>query len=160
MANEPTMQDELDRRQLDQLHAVVLQFSRNCFEIKKLCLTILVSASVFIVSMTAKQLNAWLFIGAAVVILFFYFLDVQSYFYQEKLRIVMKRIAESMITRHTQQIEIDGAGVLLTPERLAIHRLRHASFNSSMWFYGCLILLDLVGFLLYFAGVLVFPGQR
>ena len=65
-----------------------------------------------------------------------------------------------MITRHTQQIEIDGVGVLLAPERLAINRLRHASLNSSMWFYGCLILIDLVGFVLYATDVLVFTVQR
>ena len=32
-------EDSLDKEQIDQLHAVTLQVSSNCFELKKLCAT-------------------------------------------------------------------------------------------------------------------------
>src|SRR5690349_3446858 len=80
-------QDGMDRIQLDQLHKVVLELSKNCFELKKLCVTVLGSAAVLICTLTQSQLDMALFVGTSLVILFFYIADCQSYFYQEKIRI-------------------------------------------------------------------------
>lgn len=87
---ERTTASELDLKSIDQLHALVLELSKNCFELKKLCATILVSGSVLIATFTDKRLDYAFFGAGAIVILFFWILDSQSYYYQDKLRAVMK----------------------------------------------------------------------
>lgn len=44
LKNKISLQDSLDREEIDQLHKAVLGFSTKSFEIKKLCVTVEVSA--------------------------------------------------------------------------------------------------------------------
>lgn len=155
--SERNFQDEFDQLQLGQLHAVVLQLSKNCFEIKKICLTVLVSSMVLIASFTEKRLDFSLFIGAILVIGFFYILDAQSYFYQEKIRVRIAEISNAMWHRNTPQLDISGFGIPLSEARIRANRLRRAFFNASMWFYGALLLIDIAVLALYVGGLIQSP---
>ena len=149
------VQDELDKASIDQLHAVVLQLGSNCFESKKLCVTVLISASVLITSFTRNQLDVSFFVGGSMVSLFFWFLDSYSYYYQEKLRARMKVLAESIAGRHTPIVGIEGVGMPLSELREKRGRLRrtlHSAFNSSMAFYAVLLAVCIVLALLHHHG--------
>jgi hypothetical protein len=137
-------QDEMDRLQLDQLHKVVLELSKNCFELKKLCITVLVSASVLIATFTHDSLNVSFFVGGAIIVGFFYIADVQSYYYQEKIRIRMKDIANEMADRANPKIQIAGVGMPISQAGIKKTRIQHAFLNASMLFYALLLAVDVL----------------
>jgi hypothetical protein len=165
--SEASFQDELDKKSIDQLHQVVIQFGNNCFEAKKLCVTVLVSASVLITSFTNKQLDLAFFVAGAFVTLFFWFLDGYNYFYQEKLRSRMKELAEGIARRNNPpkilgeanqlQINVDGVGMPLSEERERSNRRKRvirSAFNYSMLFYMLLVFLNIVIGLIYHFGLI------
>jgi hypothetical protein len=147
-----SIQDELDKVSIEQLHRVVLQLSGNCFELKKLCATVLVSGITIVAAFTAQRLDAAHFVAASVIATFFWFLDAQSYYYQEKLRLRMKQLAEELAQRHDPAMVVDGIGVRLSrkrEQRTPRQRAWHAVFNQSMAFYwgmGAVLLLAAMGF--------------
>ncbi|CAA9366999.1 MAG: hypothetical protein AVDCRST_MAG68-4953 [uncultured Gemmatimonadetes bacterium] len=152
---DPEFQDELDKISIDQLHKAVLQLSGNCFEIKRLCVTVLIAAGTLIATFTNKRLDASLFVAGGVIVSFFWLLDVQSYYYQEKLRARMKELAEDIAKRHSPKIEVDGVGMPLSEKRENWRpgpRAFHAATNASMGFYLLLVLLMLVLGILYWVG--------
>ena len=133
-----SVEDGLDKISIDQMHKAVLQFSSNCFELKKLCATVLVSAATLIATFTNKQLDLSIFVAGLIVTLFFWLLDSQSYYYQEKLRAYMKIKAENLAARHNQKVVVDGVGLPLSEERerrKVETRVLSSLFNSSMFFY-------------------------
>ena len=153
MQNEQ-MRDELDKLEIEQLHQVTLRLSANSFEIKKLCITVIVSASVLVASFTSRQLDLSIFLAAAIIISFFYILDVQVYYYQQKIRIRMKAIHRSMMGRHIPSFDSQGFGMPLTEQQSQMDRLCHAFFNASMWPYAALVSVDIILVLLFLAGLI------
>ena len=153
------LEDELDKIGLDQLHKAVLQLGGNCFELKKLCASLLISAGTLLAAFTGRQLDAALFVGAVLITLFFWVLDSQSYFYQEKLRAQMKKHAENLIRRgharvslpgesssatEVPSLAIGGVGMPISEERENLDtatRARNALLNNSMFFYMALTAL-------------------
>lgn len=157
---ERQFKDEIAKLSIDQLHKAVLQFSGNCFELKKLCVTVLVSAGTLIATFTQRQLDTSIFVAAATIVLFFWILDAQSYYYQEKLRAEMKNLAEEIAARHKASLVVEGIGMPLTEKREnwpVRQRSLHALFNGSMAFYVLLVLLVLITGMLYRWGMIVSP---
>jgi hypothetical protein len=154
---ERQFKDDIAKLSIDQLHKAVLQFSGNCFELKKLCVTVLVSAGTLIATFTQRQLDTSIFVAGATIILFFWILDAQSYYYQEKLRAEMKNLAEEIAARHKTSLVVEGIGMPLTEERenwRVRQRSIHAAFNGSMAFYLLLVLLVLVTGVMYWWGMI------
>lgn len=136
-----SFRDEIDRLSIDQLHEAVLQLSSNCFELKKLCTLLLVSAGTLIAAFTDDKLDPSMFVAGVVITIFFWLLDSQSYYYQEKIRACMKTLAEGLAERHDTTVELLGVGMPLSEEREnwgPLRRSVHAALNPSMAFYGIL----------------------
>jgi len=148
--------EDLAASEIEQLHQLVLQLSKNCFEIKKLCATLLVSVGVFLAGFTPTRLDPSLFAGAGAVIICFYVLDVQSYYYQRKVRAQMRKIAQGI---SGQAIMVSGVGMPLegTPGSGRSEYLR-AFLNASMWFYVFLAGLDILVVVLWQVGVIDTPA--
>lgn len=144
------LSDSLDRAQVEQLHQLCLQLSKNCFEIKRLCVTILVSASVLIGTFTQRRLDWAIFVGAAIVVAFFYLLDVQSYYYQRKARAGMRELANAVLSRGGLALTLAGFGLPLGSKSREEPSIRRALLNPSMCFYAVLALLDLLVTLLWY----------
>jgi hypothetical protein len=163
---DPAIQDELDKTSITQLHSVVLQLSGNCFELKKLCVTVLVSAGTLVATFAGWRIDAALLGTGAVVTSFFWILDGQSYYYQEKLRARMKNLADRIAARGevTSALGNDGVGAVLSEERAqwnSRERGRHALLNQSMAFYWMLIaLLILLALLFHFDLVHTLAPQK
>jgi hypothetical protein len=151
--------NELDTQSINQLHSVVLEMSKSCFELKKLCATVLGTSVTLIASFTRQSLDTSLFVGAMMVITFFWIADAQSYYYQEKIRIYMLDLQKGIQLRSSDSSGLfDGVGMPITAERLTRPRWRrvlHAAFNWSMTFYGGLTALVIFVYLLYRFQILV-----
>ena len=161
MASELEVRDELDKVSVDQLHKVVVQLGTNCFELKKLCVTVLLGAATLIATFTRKQLDESFFVASFVAVLLFWVLDAQSYYYQEKLRARMKDLAEDIARRHQMGHVVDGVGMPLTKrreERTVRQRVVAALFNWSMFFYAALSVLVLILAWLYALGAIQTPA--
>ncbi|WP_329138139.1 hypothetical protein [Streptomyces sp. NBC_00670] len=125
--------DDLDKDQLDQLHAATLKASEACLELKKLCALILVPVGTIITSFGDKKPGASLFTAGFLVIAAFWIADSFSYFYQRKLRALMVPIW----ARRAERCPEENVKI---PETEAVGRLR-AAFNASMAYYLVLGLL-------------------
>jgi hypothetical protein len=64
----PVTADDLDRVQLDQLHVATLKASDSCFELKKLCATILVPTISLVAVFTDKRLNLAVFVAGVLLV--------------------------------------------------------------------------------------------
>ena len=137
-------QDELDNKSIDQLHEVVLQLSSNCFELKKLCATLVVAASTLIITFAEKvspiQIStpkAIILIDLLIVVLF-WILDSLSFYYQQKLRLRMRDKAQEIVNRSLNvPTQVDGVGMPAdTNIGKSIFDISiKALFNRSMTFY-------------------------
>jgi hypothetical protein len=133
--------DDLDREQLQQLHAATLKASDSCFELKKLCATVLIPTGTLVAVFTDKELNLAVFTAGLLVVIAFWLADAVGYFYQRKLRAAMAVIWE-------RRAKNCPGGYEYIPRPGTIGPLRSA-FNTSMIYYlilGSLIALALLFF--------------
>ncbi len=145
-------QDDLDEQSVTQLHDVVVELSKNCFELKKLCATVLGASMTLVAVMTVHRVDPAFFGGAAIIVVFFWIADAQSYFYQEKIRIRMKQLQQGLIRRSNTNLIVDGVGMPVSAERedrSKFKRVVHSVFNGSMTFYYGLLLIDVLLFIAY-----------
>lgn len=140
---EPTA-DSLDKDQLDQLHAATLKAADSCFELKKLCATVLVPTGVLVSTFTDKRLDAAVFIAALLVIFAFWMADVVSYYYQRKLREGMEKIWVRRAARCAETYPYSAV-------KRKVGWL-HAAFNLSMVYYWILGSVTLIAFAFYLGG--------
>jgi hypothetical protein len=143
--------------QVDQLHAAVLAASSNCFELKKLCATVVVPAMVLIqnfVKPAADRGDGFLdpifFIAGGVIISFFWFADAVSYFYQAKIRKLMDAVA----------VEWQSEAGAIKPRHIAWEPGRrpptwlNSLFNPSMYFYAALGFVDVAALTAWMVGAI------
>lgn len=84
MGDTNNTQDKLNWNNINQLHDAISNFSKQSFDIKKLWITIEVSIVTLLLTLKVSEKTILVAIGA--VLLFFYFLDSMTYYYQDKLR--------------------------------------------------------------------------
>lgn len=147
-------QDDLDQQSITQLHTMVVEFSKNCFELKKLCATVVGSSLTLLAAFTSQRLDAVFFVGSAVIIVFFWMADAQSYFYQRKLRLQMNALQEGILQRGAAKLIFNGVGMPISADREnnPAQRVWHAIFNASMSFYLGLLAIDALAVLVYVLG--------
>jgi hypothetical protein len=138
--------DDLDREQLEQLHSATLKASDSCFELKKLCATVLVPAGTLVAIFTSKRLNTAVFVAGLLIIMAFWLADAVGYFYQRKLRTAMTPIWQRRAARCP-----GGYGYVPVPRKVGPLR---AAFNSSMTYYLILAILVGVALVLFEAGII------
>ena len=85
MNNKNDTKDKLSWDKINQLHEAVSNFSKQSFDIKKLWITVEVSAITLMMSLKVKDFKFIVIVSIAVLI-FFYLLDSMTYYYQDKLR--------------------------------------------------------------------------
>jgi hypothetical protein len=140
--------DGLDKELIDQLHAATLKASDSCFEIKKLCATVLVPTGTLVALFSGRRLSAAVFVSSLLVICFFWLADAVGYYYQRRLRAAMDVIWR----RRAERCEEAWA----PPNTSAASPIK-AAFNGSMTFYVLLATLVLLALLLYAFDVIDSP---
>ncbi|MEV5170468.1 hypothetical protein AB0L10_05085 [Streptomyces flaveolus] len=125
--------DDLDKEQLNQLHAATLKASEACLELKKLCALILIPVGTIITSFGDKRPGPSLFVAGLMVIAAFWIADSFSYFYQRKIRGAMAVIWK----RRARRCQIGENPPPPVPTSGAVPVWR-AAFNASMAYYAIL----------------------
>lgn len=147
--------EALDKEQIDQLHAATLQVSGNCFELKKLCATVLVAAGTLIVTLSNRELDHALFVGGLGVVLVFWAADAQSYYIQAKLRARMKGLQQVRIRRvgELSGYAADGVGLPIDVQPARWRRILRAFVNASMLYYFLVAVVLMTAWLAYGRGL-------
>jgi hypothetical protein len=146
-------EDTLDLRTLDQLHAVVLEFSKTSQELKKLCVGRVTAVPALIFALTDSKLDASIFIAGLVIAVTFWLVDAYTYFYQDKVRNRMSEVADTLRTRSGSFQPAEGMGMPVSG-RTPATRLRRSLFNPSQLIYGLLATVSAILWVLYIAGVI------
>jgi len=141
--------DELDRELLVQLHNATLKASDTCFEIKKLCATVVVPTGTLVALLSGGRLNLAVFVSALLVVFCFWIADANGYYYQRKLRAKMSAVWED----RGRRCKGDWRN---KPSDQAVGAFRSA-FNGSQWFYLLIALPMLTGLVLYLVGMIATP---
>jgi hypothetical protein len=144
-ASRKVVAEDLDKDLLDQLHAATLKASDSCFEIKKLCATVLIPTGTLVSVFAAKRLDLSVFVAGILVVALFWLADATSYFYQRRLRNRMSDIWERRAARCDEDWSAN------VPQRENIGPLR-AAFNSSMIFYAIIASPIILVMILFWIG--------
>lgn len=141
--------DELDKELIDQLHAATLKASDSCFEIKKLCATVIVPTGSLVALLSDHRLNLSVFAAGLLVITCFWLADAVGYYYQRRLRVAMNVAWQRRADRCEE--------LWTTPSTTAVSPLR-AAFNGSMSFYALLASPIFIALLIFSFGWIQSPG--
>ena len=139
------LEDSLNLMHIEQLHKATLNFSNNCLETKKLCITVLIAVCTILVSL--HEISAFnnvlplLGILEMIISSLFYLVDVSFYYYQSKLRDEMK--AEENEIRERHNIPLNSK----QNSKTKLERIRNACINGSQTMY---FLLSIASLALYF----------
>jgi len=157
-ADEKAFQNSLDQDSINQLHAAVLQVSQTCYDIKKLCATIVGSTVAGVIGLAQVQPDVRIgypfFLIGVVSSAFFWFLDGQNYLLQRKMRTRMKELADNIARRSGFMLLFDGVGMPIITRTKQTNLVMQSAFNSSMIFYYLLTAIFMVLALLQIFGVL------
>ena len=153
MKTDKNIENEIDWKIIDQLHNATSNFSKNCLEIKKLLFVVIGISTPLIINLCGNKLDKSLFISIYLFIISFWLFDSFSFYYQEKLRANMN----DRFKRISERSKDDGSSKDSKDEEFTIQndrtkngRILRSLFNlSHLLFYGILVLLLTIGFILY-----------
>jgi len=99
------IEDSLNRVHIDQLHNAVLEFNKQSFDVKKLCITVEISAFTLVVTLFMGNYSDAMFIPllstlGLLIPMLFYIVDASTYFYQDKLRNIIDDEEHLICARH------------------------------------------------------------
>lgn len=151
MAYEKGLADEIDWKILDQLESVVSKTSTNCFELKKLCITMLSIILPFIAKFAKNNIYDLLLITGLLIPFFFWLLDATNYYYQRKIRILMEDIVERINKRNDTGKHKDIKYYIIhkIENETGPWKIARVLFNHSMWLYFIIMGLDSLIWIIY-----------
>ena len=147
-----SLEDEIDWKIIDQLHAATLTFSTTSLELKKLFFVLVGIAVPTLVKLAGDKLDFSLFITIYLLSLTFWLLDSFTYFYQEKLREKMDNHFTQIRTRNIETIEVSD--YTLENSRTSSCRVWRSLTNPSIRLYLFSVTLNTLAFVLYLMDVI------
>ena len=147
-----SLEDEIDWKIIDQLHAATLNFSTTSLELKKLFFVLVGIAVPTLVKLAGDKLDLSLFVTIYLLSLTFWLLDSFTYFYQEKLREKMDNHFTQIRTRNVETIE--NPDYTLENNRTSSGRIWRSLTNLSIKLYIFSIILNTIALILYLIGVI------
>ena len=106
-----SIQDELDKLVVEQLHKATLNFSAESQETKKLCVTLVAAIFTLLAAFSKTVLrnleinSIWIALLCASIPLLFWVVDTVTYYYQKKLRYQMQDKLNAIRKRYAIPIE-------------------------------------------------------
>ncbi|WP_407324303.1 hypothetical protein [Acinetobacter pittii] len=150
-----TTKKDINLKQIDQLHNVVLQFSGFCFEIKKTCIATIFIVLTLVVTFTDKKLDLSVFTISLITIISFWLLDSTAYFYQVKLRAVMNiKFDKVLEIAGENSKDQEGAIEDSRADENTLQKLLSSLFNGSMIVYYILLFLNFFGLIMFYCKVI------
>lgn len=146
-----SLEDEIDWKIIDQLHAATINFSTTSLDLKKLLFVLIGLAVPTIIKLAGNKLDNSLFITVYLLGFTFWFLDSFTYFYQEKLREKMDKHFRNIKERNAQKIiiGIKKEDFTLENTRTNTGRLKRSAINPSVRLYMFVIGLNTIAFILF-----------
>lgn len=138
-----TCHDELEWAEVEQLHAATIEISKNCFEYKKLCVSLLGVGAALLIKFSDNPASHLSFVIALVLCLGFWLADSTAFYYQRSVRNVMSVKFNSIAERNN---------VGEYKRSLGKPSVRSSLFNGSMTLYYSLVLVILSGWFWYGLG--------
>lgn len=130
-----TAYDELNWIEVDQLHAATIEISKNCFEYKKLCVSLLGVGAALLIKFGTEPFAKINFAVALMICIGFWVADSTAYYYQRSLRNTMNQKMMMIAKRNDiQDYDIKN----LESSKIG------ALFNGSMILYFLLVVI--IGF--------------
>ncbi len=123
--------DEIDWKIVDQLHQAVSKISNDCFEYKKLCVTVVAAVIALMVRFGAENNLGLTLIVCVAVCLGFWIADATAYFYQRKLRRAMTSRINDIAMRNK----------IPTESQIDAPSLPSSVLNPSMVLYIALLII-------------------
>lgn len=151
---EKSLDDEIDWKIIDQLHAATMNFSSTSIEIKKLLFVLIGVAVPTLITLARDTLDISLFITLYVLILTFWFLDGFTYYYQEKLRAKMDSIFNRIKDRNENATEIGTRSFTIESTRTSKNRFWRSMFNKTVALYPILCGLNTISLFLYWFNII------
>lgn len=152
--NNNSIENEIDWKIIDQLHNAANNFSKTTIEVKKLLFVVIGISSPIIVNLCDKKLDKALFLSLYIFVIIFWLFDSFNYYYQEKLRESMDKRFERLKRRNSnlKLNENDEKDEFTLPDnRIKSSRFLRSIFNvSNLLFYGTLLILISLAFLLFY----------
>lgn len=150
-----TIEDSLNRMQIDQLHNATLNFSNNSLETKKLCVTAQIASVTILVGFHAnnKLDNLYGILGASslLIALLFYIVDIFLYYYQDKLRDAMIKEENKIRLRHGLPLQVFArkqkskkTKCILKKLNPKTNRMVRSILNGSQVMYWILIVVSIL----------------
>ncbi|MBS9802956.1 hypothetical protein J4052_08255 [Bacillus toyonensis] len=138
-------EDDFDTMKIDQLHKVVMNFSSQSIEIKKMCITVEVAALTLITTIFKGNYSEPSFTISTLLILFlvpilFYGIDIYTYYYQDKLRGVMLESENNIRQRNKLDTRREKRF-----DRNNKKRIRRAIKSYSNMIYWALLIIAFIG---------------
>lgn len=138
-------EDDFDTMKIDQLHKVVMNFSSQSTEIKKMCITVEVAALTLITTIFKGNYSELSFTILTLLILFlvpilFYGIDIYTYYYQDKLRGLMLESENNIRKRNKLDTHTEKRFNKNNKERI-----RRAIKSYSNMIYWALLAIAFIG---------------
>ncbi|MDG4654245.1 hypothetical protein, partial [Chryseobacterium arthrosphaerae] len=138
-----TLEDEIDWKMIDQLHNATNNFSSSSLEFKKIYFVLLGILTPIIFKLANNKFDISLLITPLFLSIFFWILDVITYYFQEDLRARMKNHFKELKKRNSA-IPENNEEYTLENNRTSKSRLFRSFFNASSMFYPIIIGFDTV----------------
>ena len=138
-------EDDFDTMKINQLHNVVMNFSSQSVEIKKMCITVEIAALTLTTTIFKENYTELSFAILTLLILFlvpilFYGIDIYTYYYQDKLR--------GLMLEHENNIRKRNKLDTLTEKRFDTNnkeRILRAIKSYSNMIYWALLVIAFIG---------------
>lgn len=146
-----SFEDEIDWKIIDQLHNATNNFSSSSLEFKKIYFILLGILTPIIFKLGDNKFDVALLITPFCLSIFFWVLDIITYYIQETLRESMDKHFEKLKERNSDTAE-NNDEYTLPNNRTKKSRLYRSIFNNSAFFYPIILFLNIILFVLYYAG--------
>jgi len=146
------LEDEIDWKIIDQLHAATISFSNSSLELKKLFFVLIGISVPSLIKLAGDKVDLSLFVSVYILTITFWLLDSYTYYYQEKLRQRMNSHFSDIRKRNIQAV-LDPEGDTIELYRNSKGRLVRSLFNFSLILYLFIFSINTLGVVLYLTDV-------
>jgi hypothetical protein len=155
MEYKKSLEDEIDWKIIDQLHAATISFTTTSLELKKIYFTLITIAVPTVIKLSGDTLKTSLFVTIIILTITFWYLDGFTNYFQEKLRESMDKRFDEIRTRNNSSVEdIENQEDTLENSRKKGGRLKRSIIGRAVIVYPIFLFMTLVIFSLFRCGVI------
>ena len=152
MAKSGSIEDQIDWKIIDQLHAETMNFSKTSLELKKLFFLLVSVAVPSLFKISGDRIEISLFITLYLLSITFWSLDSFTYFYQQKLRFKIDQHFSRIRNRNSEVPILSETSInqySIASESNTFKKIKKSVFNPTVQLYLVVIVLNSIATLIY-----------